>query len=426
MMKPTRLHLVVGALLATLGYSHVQAAAFNLNEHSASGLGRAFAGEAAIADNASVLARNPAAMSRFTSTAISFAGTYVRPNIDLKGRDNLSVGSLTLPKSYLDADNIAPSAVIPAGYLIQPLNDKWAFGLALFTNYGLATEFDKSYAGGMLGGDTDLTTMNINPNISWRLNNQWSFGAGLNAIYADAKLVRRAGALSYVNTALSSTTEMANLSGKTWGFGWNVGALYELNANNRFGLAYRSQSTLSFDGDFSGYSSGFNKVNGKLDLELPAIAEFSGYHKLNQSFAVHYSVQWTDWSVFKTLKATGSGCSGGVCFQKDQEFSDSWRYAIGGTWYANDAWTLRAGLALDKQAAHNVISIPDTERMWYTLGASYQLTRQLGLDAGVAYLQGKDVNIDEPLTIPGMGSVTVPYTSTASAWLFSTQLNYTF
>ncbi|SUU82358.1 47 kDa outer membrane protein precursor [Aggregatibacter actinomycetemcomitans] len=41
------------------------AAAFQLAEISTSGLGRAYAGEAAIADNAAVVATNPALMSLF-------------------------------------------------------------------------------------------------------------------------------------------------------------------------------------------------------------------------------------------------------------------------------------------------------------------------------------------------------------------------
>lgn len=102
------------------------------------------------------------------------------------------------------------------------------------------------------------------------------------------------------------------------------------------------------------------------DLELPAIAEFSGYHKLQEKFSgQHYSIQWTGWDVFKELKATGDQCSQGVCFNKQQDFSDSWRYARA-SYYLSPAWTLRSGIALDQKVANNVISIPDTQRLWYS------------------------------------------------------------
>lgn len=429
-MKMTRISLALCVAMSALGHSHAIAAAFNLNEHSASGLGRAFAGEGAVADNASVLARNPAAMSRFESMAVSVAATYVDPNIDIKGRENLTIPvggtAATLPKSALNANDIAPDAWVPASYFIQPLNDKWSWGLGLFTNYGLSTEFDKNYAAGIIGGETELTTFNINPNVAYKINEQWSLGVGLNAIYADAKLVRRAGVASMLSSQLQPSTALVDLSGDTWDWGWNAGVMYQLNERHRWGLSYRSGTTLSFNGDYVGSTSNFNKVPGALDLELPAIAEFSGYDRLSERFAVHYSVQWTGWDVFKELKATSDQCRNGVCFQKDQDFSDSWRYAIGSTYYLDPQWTLRAGLALDRQAAHDVISIPDTERLWYSLGLTYQVNQNWSVDVGMAYLDGKNVNIDEPLTVPGVGTLTVPLSSSASAFLSSAQVNYQF
>lgn len=431
-MKQHTLALTLTSVLAAMAMQQAHAAAFNLNEHSASGLGRAFAGEAAIADNASVLSRNPAAMSRFKSMELSVAGTYVQPNIDLQGQSDIS--ALGVSASDLDAQDIAPSAFVPTFYLIQPLNEQWAWGLALFTNFGLSTEFDNNYAAGLIGGKTELMTYNFNPNISYRLNDQWSFGGGISAVYADATLIRHAGAASASNPLMSDDTALVDLSGDTLDWGWNVSSLFELNEANRWGLSYRSGTTLTFKGKFSGSASGvssmspltFNEVDGTLDLELPAIAEFSGYHLLSQQFAVHYSVQWTDWSVFKELTANSPDCNDGTageCFSKPEEFSDSWRYAIGGTYYLNNLWTLRAGLALDRQAAHNVISIPDTERLWYSLGTSYQATPALSLDVGVAYLQGKDVTISEQLSA---GLPNAEYQSSASAFLASAQANYRF
>jgi long-chain fatty acid transport protein len=430
-MKQHALALTLTTILATMAMQQAQAAAFNLNEHSASGLGRAFAGEAAIADNASVLSRNPAAMTRFKSMELSVAGTYVRPNIDLQGQRDIT--ALGVGASDLDAQNIAPSAFIPTFYLIQPLNDRWAWGLGLFTNFGLSTEFDNDYAAGLIGGKTKLTTYNFNPNIAYRLNDQWSFGAGVSAVYADATLIRRAGAASASNPLMTNDTALVDLNGNTLDWGWNASSLFELDEANRWGLSYRSGTTLTFKGKFSGSASGvssvsplaFNEVDGTLDLKLPAIAEFSGYHKLAEQFAVHYSVQWTDWSVFKDLTANSPDCNDGTageCFTKPEEFSDSWRYSIGGTYYLNDIWTLRAGLALDKQAAHNVISIPDTERLWYSLGLTYAANAQWSMDLGMAYLDGKDVNINESLS----SGLNATYTSTASAFLAAAQLNYRF
>ena len=422
----TTIRLFTATISLTLFSQSVSAAAFNLNEHSASGLGRAFAGEAAIADNASVLSRNPATMSLFKQKEISIAGSYIKPDIDIEGREDLQIGPMTVPASAMDAENIASDAFVPAAYYIQPINQQLAWGMALFTNYGLATEFEPDYAMGPISGKTELTTININPNLSYKINEQWSVGGGISVIYADATLIRRAGVLANLNSRLQADTELANLSGDTWSWGWNLGALYNLDEDNRWGLSYRSGSTLSFDGKFTGSTSNFTEVPGHLDLELPALAELSGFHKLQNDFAVYYSIQWTGWDVFRELKATSNQCTQGICFNKSQDFSDSWRYSIGGSYFIDDKWTIRTGIALDQQAAHDVISIPDTRRMWYSAGITYQPITTWSFDLGIAYLDGKDVDIDEPLTISGLGTVTSKFTGHASALILAAQANYRF
>ncbi|EKB18967.1 outer membrane protein transport protein [Aeromonas veronii] len=390
---------LIAATIA-LATGQVHAAAFQLNEHSASGLGRAYAGEAAIADNASVLSRNPAAMTTFDKMAVSVSGTYIKPDVDVNGSVGTPFGAIPASES-----GIAPAAFVPAAYFIQPLNDQWAWGIGLFSNYGLSTEYSKTFPAGAGAGDTELMTLNINPNIAYRINEHFSVGAGINAVYGAAELNRYAGLLGPLNPPsqggpLATDTRLAHLKGDTWGFGWNVGTLYEVNENNRFALTYRSQVDMSFDGDFQGLTSGNRVVDGNLKLDLPAQAEFAGYHRLNQQFAVHYSVNWTDWSAFQELKATSNQCAGGVCLQKDEKFKDSTRYSIGGTWYINPAWEARIGFAYDNspiEPEYRSLSIPDSDRVWYSAGATYHINTDMSVDFGMAYLDGKEVDVNEGL-----------------------------
>ena len=412
------------AAAVTLASTQTFAAAFQLNEHSASGLGRAYAGEAAIADNAAVLSRNPAAMTTFDKMALSVSGTYIKPDVDVEGK---IAGAIPASES-----DIAPDAFVPASYFIQPLNDQWAWGIGLFSNYGLSTEYSKTFAAGAGAGDTELLTFNINPNIAYRINSSFSVGAGINAVYAAAELNRYAGALSAAIPGANSDTRLAHLKGDTWGFGWNVGTLYEINENNRLALTYRSQVDLSFDGDFQGATSLNRVVDGNLKLDLPAQAEFAGYHRLNQQFAVHYSVNWTDWSAFQELKATSSGCNmpgqPGVCLNKPEKFKDSTRYSLGGTWYVNPSWEARIGFAYDNtpiEPEYRSLSIPDSDRVWYSAGATYHIDKDMSVDFGMAYLDGKEVDVNEGLRSHDDG-LRWKGTSHGNAFLASAQFNMKF
>ncbi|OBX04376.1 membrane protein [Gallibacterium genomosp. 3] len=424
------------------------ASAFQLHETSTSGLGRAYAGDAAVADDASVVASNPALMTFFKRPEISVGGIYVNPNIDLTG----TFGSVDAGHK-----NIATKELVPYLYTVYPINDRFAVGGGVNVNYGLATEFDNGYNAGPFAGKTDLTTLNFNLSGAYRVTNNFSIGAGLNAVYADATVERRLGASSANFTALNSalglnlnnSTLLHKLEGDVWGYGWNVGALYEFNENNRIGVAYHSHVSLDFDGDYTTGIPATPKViphptlglltlrealgvsgdngPGSLKLPLPAYWEVAGYHRVLPKFAVTYSVKRTEWSRFQELYAHRGGDG---LFQKDENFSDTTRIAVGFIYDVDDKLTLRAGLAHDESAVdkdHSSISIPDTDRTWYTLGATYRFTPNLSVDAGFAFIKGKKVSFEETQFNKKTGSVvTGNFTSKSTATLYGLGLNYRF
>lgn len=115
-----------------------------------------------------------------------------------------------------------------------------------------------------MGGKTDLTTANFNLSGAYRLDSNWSFGLGFDAVYAKAKIERYAGDLGQIVAGsgalppalagqvakIPADTQIAHLNGNAWGFGWNAGILYELDKNNRYGLTYRSEVKIDFDGNY--------------------------------------------------------------------------------------------------------------------------------------------------------------------------------
>ncbi|MFJ5490729.1 long-chain fatty acid transporter FadL [Pectobacterium carotovorum] len=410
------------AVAVALFSANVSAAGFQLNEYSSSGLGRAFSGEGAVADNATSGSRNPATMTMFDRPSFSGGVTYINPDIDVSGTNRTTGNDAS-------AKNIAPHAWVPNLHFIMPLNEQWAIGASATTNYGLATEFNDSYAAGSIGGQTDLVTSNLNLSAAYRLNQNFSFGLGVNAVYADAKIVRHLGDL---NPSLPRTTEVARLEGKEWGYGWNAGILYEIDENNRVGLTYRSKVDIDFNGDYSNQLpavvGGLNgaTIPGKLTLNLPEMWEASAYHRVAPKWAVHYSLTYTSWSQFQELKATGS--SGNTLFQKEEHFRDAYRIALGTTYYHDDNWTFRGGIAFDDSpvpADRRSISIPDQDRFWLSAGTTYAFNKDASVDVGVSYMHGKSVNINE--RAPGaFSAVQYDFTSKGKAWLYGVNFNYAF
>jgi long-chain fatty acid transport protein len=422
---------------------NANSASFQLNETSASGLGRAFAGDAVIADDAAVLVRNPAAMALFDKAAFSVAATYVDPGVDIKGVDAPNLFGSDYDVSQLDQNGVVPTAIIPAMYFIKPVNDKFAYGLGINSNFGLKSEYDNDYAAGSIGGKTDLKTANANLSGSYRVNDQISLGLGLNVVYGEAELVRHAGSVlesginipdvGLVVPPVPSSTEVINMSGDDFGYGWNVGVVYEVNENHRFALAYRSKVKLAFEGDFTGL--GTPTEAGSLTIDMPAGAEFSGFHQFTQQWAVHYSVMYTQWSSFEKLEAyTGEE----VVFEKQENFEDTYRFALGATFEVNQTLKLRTGIAYDQSASvedYRSISIPDSDRLWYSAGATYKLSEADSIDFGISYITGDNVVVTEedallgqlPASVdPLVGNKDWSFTSEGNALLVALQYNRNF
>ena len=427
---------VAVALVSTSAWS----AGFQLNEFSSSGLGRAYSGEGAIADDAGNASRNPALIMMFDRPTFSAGAIFVDPGVDITGRSPTGAS--------LNSDNIAPTAWVPNMHFVAPINDQFGWGASVTSNYGLATEFGDNYAAGAFGGKTDLETLNLNLSGAYRLDSHWSFGVGFDAVYAKAKIERYAGdlgkvvagsgalppALARQVAGIPADTQIAYLKGDEWGFGWNAGILYELDKNNRYGFTYRSEVKIDFDGDYkSSLPSAYNQIldnfglpmgtngsttGGSLSLHLPEMWELSGYNKVAPQWAIHYSLTYTSWSQFQELKATNS--KGDTLFYKDESFRDAYRIALGTTYYMDDNWTFRTGIAFDDSpvpADKRSISIPDQDRFWLSAGATYAFNKDASIDAGISYMHGQKVTFKEG-----------PYefSSEGKAWLYGMNFNYAF
>ena len=324
---PYKRTLIASAL--ALSAVHIHAAGFQLNAQSATGLGRAFAGDAVIGDNASVIARNPAAMSLFDRPALSVGFETITTDIEVKDSTYTGLGG----SASADTDSVGGTSVAPNFYYVRPVNDKFAWGFNAYSNFGTKTEFDDDYAGKVYGGKTDVKSFNLGLVGSYKLTPAVSVGAGIDAVYGKGTFTRP-------DTAYSGGRDVLDIEADGWALGWNVGAMYELNKNHRFGIDYHYSPEIKADGDvyrFNPLAPTASSIDDTVIMPLPDMAEFSGYHRLSPEYAVHYSIQFIKWSEFDTLKAEKTGTI------KEYRWQDSWHYSIGGTYYMNDQWELISG-----------------------------------------------------------------------------------
>ncbi len=449
MMNKKIISLSVTAVL--LGaVTQVQAAGFQLAEYSATGQGRSFAGEAAMADNASTQARNPAMLSYLEGTSFSAGGIYVMPNVDVTG--DIAIASPLFGSEPLmlnaDAIDVADDALVPNFYFSHQLDDKWTLGFAVNSNYGLATEVPATHAAAIFGNETSVTTVEFNPNIAYRINDDFSVGAGVRFVYGEGSIgastpgwvdgLKEHPALPEEVAAALPTggTSLKSMEGDDIGLGWKLGASWQINPAHRLGLAYHSGVELELEGSASGllYTGGQDMdIEGMLPLELPAFAELASYHQLSDNFAMHASINWTQWSVFDELVAYFPGevkPIGGIDSDlvKEENFKDNWRFALGSTYQLSQNWLLRSGIAYDKTAVddeYRTMTIPDSDRLWLSAGAGYLASENLTLDFAVTYIKAYgDAPINESMNLMDLAQVSFDGDAGGDVWLVGMQLSY--
>ncbi|EPR7547553.1 outer membrane protein transport protein [Vibrio fluvialis] len=393
-MKTNKKFLSIAVACGLASVSNLtQAAGFQLAEYSATGLGRAYAGEAAIADNAGSQWRNPAMLTYLKGTQISAGALYVNPNVDVEG-DVSFYGST----SSTSSSDYANDAVIPNFYISHQVNEKWALGLAFGTNYGMETELNSGFAASHFGDEAMVTTMEANANIAYQLTETVSIGGGIRYVMGEGHF----GAKSPAQTealGLTKGTTLKYMEGDDTSWGWQAGAAWQMTPNNRVGFAYKSEVDLKLSGSANIYVQSYGKVlsdTGYMMLTLPATAELSTYHQLTDQFALHTSINWTDWSSFEKLQAELDTM--GTVMVKEENWKDNYRFAVGATYQVDPKLALRSGVAYDTAAVstkNRTITIPETDRIWLSVGAGYDVTEQLTLDAAFTYIFAKDADILE-------------------------------
>lgn len=424
---------VAFGLLSTSGVAN--AAGFQLAEYSATGLGRAYAGEAAMADNASAQWRNPAMLTYLEGTQVSVGAIYVNPNIDVEG--NVNFYGKDIPAS---SDDFAHDAIIPNFYLSHQYNEKFALGLAFGTNYGMETDLGKDFGASHFGNEASVTTMEANLNAAYKLNDALSIGGGIRYIMGEGSFGATAPKNNVVAVhptlgpiSVPQGTTLKYMEGDDTAWGWQVGTAWQINQDNRIGFTYKSEVDLKLEGYAEGLGFGLkSRDNGYMNLSLPATAELASFHQLTDQLALHASINWTDWSSFEKLEAHME--TAGTQMVKVENWEDNYRFAVGATYQLQPKLALRTGIAYDTSAVsdkNRTITIPETDRTWLSIGATYDWTKDFSLDAGFTYIIAKDAPITESRGYKSddkaedVGGKFVGET-TGNVWLIGVQANYKF
>ena len=355
----------VPALLLVAFSGAASAAAFQLLEQNASGLSTAYAGSAAVADNASTVFFNPAGMTQLTGIRLSAGVTGVGPSYQYRSTAGVESGG--------DAGGWA---AVPNAYMSWQMSKDLFVGFGISAPFGLATEYDSGWAGAAQAIKSGIKTINFNPSLAYRVNDKVSLGFGVNYQTVDGELTRTG----------------VVLKGDDASWGWNAGALFTLSPAMRVGLSYRSAIKHRLEGTVNGV------VPIRADVELPDTFTLSVWQQVSDRWEAMGDLSYTRWSSLQRFDVRHRTL--GILLSSETfNYDDSWRIAWGAAYKVNDAAKLKFGIAYDRTPVRDEFRsarVPDNDRLWLSLGGQWNAGNYGKVDVGYSYLYVKDPGISLP------------------------------
>jgi long-chain fatty acid transport protein len=399
-MKPIirlihQVHFLIFVALIVTVTSTAFGAGFQISEQSGTGLGRAFAGFGVINDDLSNAFYNPAGLTLKKGTQIQVSGYLIdgksRFSADEAQSGRAPSPPLTTPLG--ENDDGATFALVPNLYFTMDLTDRLKYGFSISSPFGLATDYDRDWVGRYQAKESELITININPSLAYKVSESFSIGAGLVAEYAEATLSQA--------IFTGGPDGFAEVKGDDWSYGWNIGVMYHPSSTFRAGIGYRSKIGHELDGnenDITGTPLGGGNFSADVSARatLPETIHAGIYKEFANKWGLSLGFRWTRWNRLQEIIIDTDSP-----FVPDNTLELNWdnTYSanIGIDYFYSDKWTFRAGYMFDESPTNNIDRtprIPDEDRNWVAIGASYHPNNNLQIDIGYTHILVDDAEIN--------------------------------
>jgi len=460
-MKIALAGLALCGAAATLGAGQAYASGFALRENSAITNGEADASIGAGAADISTITTNPAGMVYFDGFQTSATENFIDPTAHLNvASSSTNIGVASVPGSGGDGHDFTVSKYVPATYALWAPTDDLRVGIGLSVPFGLATNYSSDSAVRYQALVSEVTVVDINPSAAYKLTDWLSVGAGVTIERAQARLsnaidfgtlvpltLAKAGAIplplaeQLIAAGGSKTINdgYADLAGNSWNAGYDIGFSAQLDATTRAGISYRS----GIEQDIKGTSTfqvplqyraiiaqtgAFQNTSATTPLQLPGNILVGLSNQVTPELRLDVSYQWTNWSKFQSIDV-----SFGNPYQPADNVIENYRdtsfVSVGGEYKVNDQLSVRAGAAYDQaptQEIYRDIRLPDSDRYWIALGATYKLTPAIALSGSYQHLFFVNANVDHTLVETAGVQNLVSGTASSSADVFGAEVSFKF
>ena len=424
---------MAAATAALVSSQHALAAGFAVSAQSAYGMGNAYAGNAAVASDASTVLTNPAGIFELDGPVFGGSVSITSTGVDYENRGSLTNELLGAgPVSGRESVSLSSNSPAPSLYYARQLNDQWALGFGFNVPFATTSSYDDDWVGRYHAVDTEVRAFDFNPTVAYRINDKVSIGGGISVQFASANLTSKldTGAVCFqaaaasdadpltqaacANNGVTPNTVSADsdieLDGTGTAVTFNLGALFKPREGTKIGVAYRhgSQHKLKGDATFDLHpfvqgvfdqSSNplFSETGTTISADLPATFDVSLAQSVNDKLELLGTLKWTQWSVFDQLTSdfdNPAQDTAAITFN----WEDAIMFSTGLNYQVNNKFTLRAGFAFDQEPVPSpTFRSPRgaaNDRYWYSIGGSYQFSKKLSGHFAVTHIEMDQAAID--------------------------------
>jgi long-chain fatty acid transport protein len=441
----SRISLLALAVVGAMGIAaNAHAAGFQLKENSVRSMGSAFAGTAAKTGDSSVVANNPAVMTRFEGNTFQIDLTAIDLSYEFEGTATDAFGRPMTGSNGGDAGGLSP---VPAMSYIRKLDNGLAFGAMVSAPFGLKTEYDDGWVGRYFAHTSDVRIIDLTLSGAIDVTDRFSVGVGVIASRADVTLSRSIdfGTLLFSNPATrplpfaqpQAADGFIEVAGDENGFGWLVGLHFRPTDTVALGVSYRSEIDYELRGRADWTVPGNVRavfdanpmtaplfVDGDVsaDLTTPSILQVGATWQATDRLALLASWTRTGWESLREVRIRFDNPDPDAV--EPFEWKNTSFYSLGAEFRLNDSWTLRGGIAHDETPTsleHRTPRLPDDDRTWYSIGATWRASDALDVNFGFTHIRPDDPRVD---ITSGGSRIAGPFSGSANLYGVSAQYRF--
>lgn len=412
-------------LILLITQNTLHAAGFAIKENSASLLGQAFSNASTWTQDISGMRTNPALIGQFNEQKEAVLGvSYVMPKIHLQNIESTPPGSGEEEPQKLDnLSNATHNVIIPDSFISMPINHNLVLGLAITSPWGLSTQYPAHWPGEYHAIKTDLKTYNVNPVVAYNYSSRLTVAAGLQVQLMQANLIQSSLDIPH----RPGDTAQAHIRGDSIGLGASLGLFYLMNQDNQLGIGYQSNIMENIKGELNGENTPI-PTSGSVETNIttPDILNIGLLHQINSQWSISTNLEWTHWDSFQSLIIHTDTQAGNHDIVLNENWHNTFYYALGTNYHYNSKLDLRAGLAYDESPVPDSTRsprTPDNNRLWTSVGVGYQFSDSLHFDLGYTHIFMQDSTIDlntdnDDGALFALNHTNADILSSALAWTF--------